>query len=216
MHVDRPLGPARRARRVHDHQRVLGVERLRLDRGPTRSTSSAQARSRPAVMGCRGVRDAVPHQHVPDRVGAVDRSIGHVLHRVPARPRRKETFAVMITRLPGVGDLRRRRRPNPLKIGTEYRADLGAGHQGRDRLDRHRHEDRDGVTASDAESRSGSVATPSTIRAGRRRSLSGRRRPRPPRSARRRGIAVSPTDRRTEWRRLCFRPGTTLPTRGRG
>ena len=152
-----------------------------------------------------------------DAAGHLDRSISDGLHR--------HRSALAEGSVRGDQDPAARvRQSRGDRVGPEAaedrhpdRAQLRARHHRRDRLDRHRQEDPDGVAVGHAETRGAPVRRRRSVRGAPDRSRCGPRRPPPP--TRRRGrhrACAPPTGRRTAGRRWCCRRRTTSPIRARG
>ena len=148
--VDRALRPTGRAARVGDEQRMLGVERCRIDRLAAQNHDVGPAVV-PAGLQLAVGRQTFPDEHMVDAAGHLDRSIRDRLHRyrsalAEGSVRRDQDPAARVRQSRGdrVG-------PEPAEDRHPDGAQLRARHHRRDRLDRHRQEDPDGVAAGHAE-----------------------------------------------------------------
>ena len=141
QHAFRPAG---RPARVADEQRMLAVERLGVESGRLRGDQVLPpdvALVVPGRVGCRvGSRRGYGDPACLVRGSSAIAFIG------TGWPRRSEPSAVInIVTFASARRAATASGPNPLKIGTAYRPNLGACEERRHGLDGHRHEDADGV-----------------------------------------------------------------------
>ena len=202
--VDRSFRASGRAARVGDEQRVLGIERRRVE---GRSVEIDDLR--PCVVPAREKlavgRQALPDEHVLDHRRHLDRSVRDRLHRhrraFAERAVRRDQDPAPRVRQPrgeGVG-------PEAAEDGNEDRAHLRARHHRRDRLDRHRQVDRDPCRRCPRRARPALGRRRPSVRGGPRTLPSGRRRPLLPTRPQGTSACAPPSGRRTGGRRSCAR-----------